>query len=135
MMFKICGLMNTILRAIPFFYTITICLDFAFTKSSLKFFEWIKLESIYTNTYLSIQNMTARKTKFYGISMGLVERLIFGFILGIAQMLLLFAPFFLFYSTQNEYNVVENLGVSLMFYTGSSGMALYNSMSSLSNDQ
>lgn len=83
---------NIIFRAIPFLSTIGMCLDFTFAKTSLMFMEWQKMEAIYFNAYSAIIRNISRKKKFFGIQMGLGEKLGYGVVMTLVQIVLVFLP-------------------------------------------
>ncbi|KAL9644447.1 hypothetical protein ABK040_016574 [Willaertia magna] len=104
-------------RAIPFVFELKTLLDWSFIKSTLTFYEYLKMEDIYSSLYkrkceLEYKIYYGRK---YGESVFKTTKLLSGLLLFVIFSMIIFFPL-LFYSTANPaltYNKVNTVQVKL----------------------
>lgn len=102
-------------RAIPFLFELKTLLDWTFTKTTLTFYQWIKMEDIRYQLYVRKSYIDYLKaTKVYGLignKQPVSRKATSGFLLFVIIMSLIFFPL-LFYSTYNpvfSYNYIREI--------------------------
>lgn len=107
-------------RAIPFVFELKTLLDWTFINTTLNFFEWMKMEDVYSELYSRKCDLEYRKIlgRKYGQGQYWTRKLFAGFFIFVAICFLLFFPLG-FYSNVNPdftYNAVSlvrsNVGVT-----------------------
>lgn len=129
MVYKI---VNKVIRVIPFFFTISITIDFMLTATSLDIWEWFKFESIYEQLYNDILESHGKKVIIAGLKLGKVSKLALGLILTFAQIFLLICPFIFFGKFSSEKNLVKQATLDVTLSTGTSQSILYSASSAKS---
>jgi hypothetical protein len=109
--FWIFNVIYLIWRAIPFVFELKTLLDWTFIKTTLNFYEWLKLEDIYSTQYTRKCDLEYKKIygRNFGQSQFVTTKIGSGFLLFVGICLVIFFPL-LFYSTANptfEYNAVS----------------------------
>jgi hypothetical protein len=125
---------NKVIRVIPFFFTISITIDFMFTASSLDIWEWFKFESIYEELYKNIMENKSKSANIPGLKQGSLNKVVLGLVLAFAQIFLLICPFIFFGKFSSNKNTVEFASLSVALKTGSSRSVLYSTSSAKSNN-
>lgn len=92
------GFIYMFYRAIPFLFEFKIFSDWTFTNTSLRLFDWIKFEEILGFLYVAKCNSLFLSGKILGSKIEWWKKLLMGFPLLIAIILLLFGPLVLFSS-------------------------------------
>jgi hypothetical protein len=98
-------------RAIPFVFELKTLLDWTFIPTTLNFYEWMKMEDVYSELYnrkcdLEYRNILGRN---YGVGQYWTRKLFAGFLIFCVVSGIIFFPL-LFYSTANpsfDYNTVS----------------------------
>lgn len=125
-------LINKVIRVIPFFFTISITIDFMLTATSLDIWEWFKFESIYEELYKNIIEIQSKSTVIPGLKQGGFNKLGLGLVLAFAQIFLLICPFIFFGKFSSDKNTVEFAALSIALKSGSSQSILYSTNSAKS---
>lgn len=126
------NLVNKIIRVIPFYFTISITIDFMLTATSLDIWEWFKFESIYEQLYNDILEVESQKQTIAGLKLGKVSKLGLGSVLTFAQIFLLICPFIFFGKFSSEKNVVTQATLNIALSTEKSQSILYSAYSAKS---
>ena len=92
------GFIYMFYRAVPFLFEFKIFSDWTFTKTSLRLFDWIKFEEIFGHLYVAKCNSLFLRGKQLGSKIEWWKKLLMGFPLLLAIILLLFGPLILFSS-------------------------------------
>lgn len=122
-------IVNKVIRIIPFFFTISITIDFMLTATSLDIWEWFKFESIYEQLYNDILDSTSKTQTIAGLKLGRVSKLGLGSVLTFAQIFLLICPFIFFGKFTSEKNFVIQSTLDVALSTGTSFSTLYSAKS------
>jgi hypothetical protein len=122
-------MVNKAIRVIPFFFTISITIDFMLTATSLDIWEWFKFESIYEQLYGDILDVESQKSTIAGLKLGGVSKLGLGLVLTFAQIFLLICPFIFFGKFSSEKNLVLQATLDVALSTGTSLSMLYTASS------
>jgi hypothetical protein len=109
--FWVFNIVYLIWRAIPFVFELKTLLDWTFIKTTLNFYEWLKLEDIYSTQYTRKCDLEYKKIygRSFGQSQFATTKIGSGFLLFVGICLVIFFPL-LFYSTANptfEINLVS----------------------------
>lgn len=124
-------------RKVPFLYELKTLLDWTFTRTSLRFYYWIKLEDIHATIYRRKVELDYWKNlkppRQIGETQTLTTKLLGGFLVFVLICLILFFPLF-FFSTANVTNVQFNTISSMKVSVVASGFdALYSNQLILDN--
>jgi hypothetical protein len=122
-------LVNKIIRVIPFFFTISITIDFMLTATSLDIWEWFKFESIYEQLYNDILDSKGKTQTIAGLKLGRVSKLGLGSVLTFTQIFLLICPFIFYGKFTSEKNFVIQSTLDVALSTGTSHSTLYSANS------
>lgn len=104
------GFIYMFYRAIPFLFEFKIFSDWTFTNTSLRLYDWIKFEEILGFLYVAKCNSLFMRGKILGSKIEWWKKLLMGFPLLMAIILLLFGPLVLFSSLNPLASVNEISG-------------------------
>lgn len=122
-------IVNKVIRVIPFFFTISITIDFMITATSLDIWEWFKFESIYEQLYNDILESRGKQQTIAGLKLGKISKLGLGSVLTFTQIFLLICPFIFFGKFSSEKNIVTQATLDVALSTGNSQSILYSANS------
>ena len=101
-------LINTAFKSIPFIYEIKLCIDWAFTPTSLDLFQWNKYENVYDTVFTTYCNMKGTNVSKIGQVVGKPKKSLMGGLLSFGLVIIIILPILLF-SSLNPTNVLNNL--------------------------
>ena len=109
------SLLFRVYMGLPFIFELRTMMDWAFTKTALDFWQWLKFEDIYAQLYITkvLQRQYALRPK--GEEMSIISKLIFGFCGLLTLFFIILAPLIIF-STLNpilETNPVTGMSVDI----------------------
>ena len=112
---------------IPFLFEVKTFIDWTFTKTSLKIWDWFTFETIYADFYGAKVSSEKSKQHEIGDPVGWVNKLIFGFSGLVFCLGLILAPLVIFSSLNPiaEMNLVKGAGIELNIEL-EEGKSLYN---------
>ena len=113
------SLVNSILvrlyLSVPFMLELQMFMDWAFTKTSLDIFQWLKFDDIYANLYLSRYSYSTYKSKGLGTAMGTLYKILFSSIGIIAIIFLMIGPMIIFSNLNPIAQENKITGASIVF--------------------
>ncbi|MCQ2816539.1 MAG: hypothetical protein MJ252_04645, partial [archaeon] len=99
---------NSVVKAVPFFYELKLAIDWTFTETCLSLFQWNKFESIYTQLFITLCSMKAVNKSPVARRVGIGLKAGMGGLLFFGVLLLLIGPL-LIYSDLNPTNDFNNV--------------------------